>query len=62
MRVVLTHEEKQTTMPRMRWDNEEKRNNNQRHNPMALHLTNLRGIHNENTSRPPTIRRLQHLH
>ena len=41
--VVLVDEEKQTTMSRVRWDNEEKRHNNQRHNSMALHLIDVRG-------------------
>ena len=42
--VVLVDEEKQTTMSRVRRDNEEKRHNNQRYNSMALHLTDVRGI------------------
>ena len=60
--VVLVDEEKQTTMSRVRWDNEEKRHNNQRYNSMALHLTDMRGIDDKDPSRPSTIRRLQYIH
>lgn len=35
--VGLLSEEKQTTMPRLYWDNEEKRNNVQRNHSLAVH-------------------------
>jgi len=36
--------------------NEEKRDNNQRDDPMALHLTYVRGIHNKNKADQQTGR------
>lgn len=50
VRVVLVDEEKQTTMPRVCWGNEEKRHNDQRHYSMALHFTDVRGIYDEDSS------------